>query len=122
MGKGIDAQVEELQRLLAERLRIRGRDLARQTRKAGRLLPRRIRADLAYAEQARGLLTHPKLRLMVDEAKVIEAQARAIAFLKTVDPGERRKTRLLGMAGVVSFNLIVIAAAFIVFLVWRGYV
>lgn len=122
MADRIEKQAETVRRLLDERLRIRGRDLSHQIRKAGRLLPRPVRNDLSFVSEARNMLTHPKLRLMVDEAKVEAALERSVVYLKTVDPSERRKDRLLGMAGVVAFNLIVVAAVLIGVLVWRGYV
>lgn len=122
MADRIEKQVETVRRLLDERLRIRGRDLSHQIRKAGRLLPRPVRNDLTYVAEAKRMLTHPKLRLMVDEAKVEAALDRSVVYLKTVDPSERRKDRLLGMAGVVAFNLIVVAAVLIGVLIWRGYV
>ncbi len=66
-------------------------------------------------------MAHPKLRLMVDEAKVEKAHKTLVEHLKTIDPVERRKTPVLGTLGVVSFNLIVVVVALVSFLIWRGY-
>lgn len=120
MGNRVAKQVEELRTLLEQRLRIRGRDLAHQTKKAGRLLPQRIRRDLGYVDQASNLLTHPKLYKMVDEGRVLAAARRVAAYLREVDPTERRKDRWLGIAGVVSFNLIIVFGLIVGVLLWRG--
>ena len=66
-------------------------------------------------------MAHPKLRLMIDESKVAKAHTSLVAHLKTIDPSERRKTRVLGVLGVISFNLILVFAALMAYLMWRGY-
>ena len=47
MSRDLDRLDADLGHLMEERLGIRGRSLAQQTRRAGRLLPRRIRRDLS---------------------------------------------------------------------------
>ena len=74
------------------------------------------------------MMDHPKLRTMVDQSKFERAHKALISHLKTIDPVlktidpvERRKTRILGVLGVISFNLILVVAALLIFLMWRGY-
>jgi len=121
-GGHAETYAEELRLLIEERLRIKGRTLDRALSRAGRLLPKWAQRDGLYVAQASHLMGHPKLRLMVDEAKLTKAHRAVADHLKTIDPAERRKTRVLGTLGVVSFNLILVVAAFIGFLIWRGYV
>ena len=58
---------------------------------------------------------------MIDEAKVTKAHRALVDHLKTIDPKERRKTRILKLLGAVSFNLLFVIAAFITYLWWRDY-
>ncbi len=117
----VDTYAEEVRRLIETRLRLKARTLDRALSKAGRLLPKWAHRDGAYLADAQRYLNHPKLRLMIDEAKAEQAYKALISYLETIDPKERRKTRILGTLGVVSFNLILVVAALIGFLVWRGY-
>jgi hypothetical protein len=121
MSRDLDRLDADLGRLMEERLGIRGRSLAQQTRRAGRLLPRRIRRDLSLIDRWQDMRRHPKLHHMVDEAALRAAADRVAAHLRDIDPAERRKDRLLGLAGVVSFNLIVVVALLLVVLGWRGF-
>lgn len=118
----VNKYVEEVRTLIEARLRIRGRTLEQQLKRAGRLLPSAMQREGRYLAQAATFMDHPKLRLMIDEAMVDTAHRRLVEHLKSIDPAERRKTRLLGIAGVISFNLIVVSGALIGWLVWRGYV
>lgn len=64
-------------------------------------------------------MIHPKLRMGVDVARTHRAHKNLVVYLKGIDPNERRKTKILGVLGVVSFNLIAVAIAFIALLMWR---
>ena len=118
----LTAKVAELEGLMTDRLRVRGGDLGAQVRKAGRLLPRRISRDARFLAEAVAMQQSPKLARMVDEARVAEAHASVRDFLKSVDPVERRKDRILGILGGLAFAFLVIAGAIIWVLRWRGYV
>lgn len=113
---------DNVRRLIEERLRIKGATLEKALSKAGRLLPKWAHREGRYLVQATQFSEHPKLRLTIDGVKVERAHKALIAHLKTIDPAERRKTRILGVLGVVSFNLIIVVTAFLAFLMWRGYV
>lgn len=113
--------MDEVRSLIEQRLRIKGATLEKALSRSGRLLPKWAQREGRYLSQAGHLMGHPKLRLMVDEAKVHKAHASLVEHLKTIDPAERRKTRILGTLGVVSFNVIVVAVALVSFLMWRGY-
>ncbi|MDC1500436.1 hypothetical protein N8388_04255 [Octadecabacter sp.] len=117
----VEKYTDEVKRLIEQRLRIKGATLDKALSRAGRLLPTWAQREGRYLTQAAQLMAHPKLRLMVDEAKVEKAHKTLVEHLKTIDPVERRKTRVLGTLGVVSFNLIVVVVALVRFLIWRGY-
>lgn len=121
-GGQVDKYAREVSALLEERLRIRGRSLEHQINRAGRLLPKAVQREARYIVQAARFMTHPKLRLMIDTAKVEKAHKTVVTHLRTIDPKERAKTRLLGILGVASFNVILVVAALIGYLIWGGYV
>ncbi len=121
-GGHVDKYADEVRNLIDARLRVRGKTLEQALSRAGRLLPKWAQREGRYLAQAAQFMGHPKLRLMIDEAKVEKAHTALVAYLESIDPDERRKTRVLGVLGVVSFNLILVAGALIGYLVWGGYV
>ncbi len=121
-GEIVAASIEEIQNLMRDRLRVRGSTLARQIDRTGRLLPRAIAREARYLAQAETLVQNPKLVRMVDPARLSAAREKVAAYLRGVDPDRRRRDRLLGMLGLVSFQILVIGAALVAWLVWRGIV
>ena len=49
------------------------------------------------------------------------AKEDALAWLATIDRAEIRRGALLGLAGVIVLNLLLVVAAFIAWIVWAGY-
>ena len=76
----LQTQVDEIRDLMATRLRVRGRTLARQVQKAGRLLPKAERRGAVYLAQAETIMAHPKLSRMVDVTKATKDYARLAEF------------------------------------------
>ena len=120
-GDSVNKYADEVHSLIEERLRIKGRTLEKALARAGRLLPKWAHREGRYLVQATQLMEHPKLRLMVDEAKVLKARDMLVTHLRSIDSKERRTTRVLGVLGVISFNLILVFAALMAYLLWRGY-
>lgn len=119
-GEMLQNQIAEVQQMMTERLRVRGRTLDQQVRKAGRLLPKGVRREATYLARAAMLSEHPKLSMMIDAAKATTAHARITEFLATVDPKDRAKGRILNFLGAVSLGLIVLFVLVIWILVQRG--
>ena len=107
--------------LIEERLGVRGRGLEAKLRRAGRMLPRWIRREAAQLVEAERRMGHPKLMMQTDPVLLETAYDRCETWLKTVDPAERRKDRVLGLLAVNSLNMIFVAAAFLSYLVWSGH-
>lgn len=120
-GAHIETYAEEVRLLIEKQLRIKGKTLDRAIARAGRLLPKWAQRDGRYLAQATQFMGHPKLRLMIDEAKIEKAHKDLITHLKKIDPSERRKDRVLSILGSVSFSLIAVAAGLFAYLLWRGY-
>jgi len=114
----LDAHIHELRDLMRDRLRIRGNSFDAQVRKAGRLLPRGIRAHATTLIEARRLAQNPKLARQIDQAGITGAHAAIRDHLMTIDPRERRKDRILGILGILAFNFLLLGAAFVTWLVW----
>lgn len=118
----ITAATAETSALMGERLGLRGATLAQRVARAGRMLPRRIRRDARYLAEAEGMASHPRLARLVDPDRFDAAQGALAAYLTTIDPSERRMTRIIGITAVIVFDLLVIALLVVVVLRWRGFV
>jgi hypothetical protein len=117
---GIDEKINDIRHLLVERLRVKGRSLSVQLRKAGRRLPRAVTREARYLAEVQSLAANPKLARRIDIAKVAAAHNRIREHLLAIDPKEARKDRILGLLGVLSFNLIVIFVLGVTLLWYRG--
>lgn len=115
-------KIAEIETLMRERFRIRKPDLDQQIRKAGRLLPYKIRKDMAVLSVASMLIQSPKLARRVEATRIEPACERVVDYLKTVDPAERRKDRILGFLGILAANFLVVLVVVVVVLRWRGLV
>ncbi|APE45280.1 hypothetical protein BOO69_04185 [Sulfitobacter alexandrii] len=120
--KEITARNRSLQQLLHEKLGVRGRDLDHALRRAGRLLPRRVRGQGARLVAAQKIAGNPRLVRQVDGGTFGRDHAEMSAHLAAIDVADRRKGRLLGIAAAVAANLLIVTTAFVVWLWWRGYV
>lgn len=119
-GEMLQNQSDEIRKLLETQLRVKGRSLAVQTRRAGRRLPRRLRRDVAAVIETQALMQNPKLARMADMGAASAAAERVIAHLKTVDPWERTKDRWLGILGAISAALI-FTFVVVIYVLWaRG--
>jgi len=108
--------------LIEERLGVSGAGLPAKLRRAGRLLPRHVRRDAQAVADALPLAENPKLMKQVDLPRLEAAERRVVAYLKTVDPAERRIGMAMGMLGGVAFSLLAVFALFVAVLIWRGLV
>ena len=118
--QGLSPQINEIRGLMEQRLRIRGRSLESQMRRAGRLLPRHIRREVRFLVQAAPMAGNPRLARMIDQDHAMKAYRQVVAYLMTIDPKQAARTRLLNLAGVVAFNLLLLFAIVVTILVWRG--
>lgn len=120
-GDDILERTDDIGRLITERLGLRGRTLDRQVRRAGRLLPRAVAREARFLAQAAQIAPNPRLLRMIDPAQLDRAHRTVRDHLLTVNPRDRRVTRVLGIATVIVFNLLVVLALVLTVLVWRGY-
>jgi hypothetical protein len=119
---GLSRQVDDIRALIDAKLGIRGRTLDHQLRKAGRLLPRAVQRDAHYLAQASLIAQNPKLARMIDQSRVEAAFLAVVTHLKAIDRGDAIKGRLLGIAGILAFNALLIGGLLVAYLVWKGIV
>lgn len=114
--------VDEVRAALADKLRVRGRSLAVQVRKAGRRLPRAVRRDAVYLVQTIGLVDNPKLARMIDMRRAQLAHRNILVFLETVDVAAERRGIALQIAASIALVLLVTGLLLLFVLVQRGFV
>lgn len=115
-------EIDGAREKLRHRLGARGKTLARALRRAGRSLPKPARQAGARLVMMQGMAENPRLRRLLDPSEVDAALAELNTHLDAVNVAERRKDRLLGFAGGVVFNLMLLGALIVALLRWRGIV
>ncbi|WP_371227219.1 hypothetical protein [Roseovarius sp. 2305UL8-3] len=118
--KELNQKVDTLSELLRSKLSVRGRTLEARLSQAGRTLPKRLHRAGQTIVDAQKKAAHPRLALTVDPDPVKAAYQEITAHLKTIDPADRRKGKLLNWLGGQVFNLMVIIALLVILLRWQG--
>ena len=109
-----------LNALLDEKLALRKGSLAQRATRAGRRLPGWARRNLHALDDAARMAGHPKLARMLNDADLEKAYTATVDHLKSINPKERRKDRILGILGGLAFNLLILLALGLALLRWRG--
>lgn len=122
MSEGLNHKIAEISALMKSQLRIRGRDLRAQYRRAGRLLPRAVRRDIRYLLETAALGDSPKLARMINADKVARAHRNTVSYLQGIDPKKRMWDRIFSIAASIALALIVVFAVTLYVLVQRGFV
>lgn len=117
----IDNQTSRLRQALRDVHGVRGKDLSTALKRAGRLLPAYVRKAGLEIVEVEKLGGNPKLLRRVDPSALKAAERVVMDHLDAIDVADRRKGKILGMLGVISFNIILVVAMFITWLVWAGY-
>lgn len=117
-----ESDIQAVRDKLRGRLGARGRNLAVQLRRAGRALPKPARLAGQRLADLQPMIAHPRLRLLVEQAEVSAALADLNEHLDGVNASERRKDQLLGLAGSIVGNLLLLVVLLVAFMRWRGLV
>lgn len=118
----LTARFDGLRALFDKHLEVRAPTLEQAIHRAGRQVPRRLRAPAARLVQAEQFAAHPKLMRRINHAEA-QADVQALsAYLKTQDMAQERTTRRLNALAGAAFNLLVVGGLFIAVLRWRGFV
>ncbi len=105
--------------LMEKRLRIGGHGLPAKLKRAGRLLPRRRRRDAQAVADALPMAESARLAKRIDLARLQAAERRVTAYLKGVDPRQRRIDMALRILGGIALGLLAATALFVGVLVWQ---
>lgn len=116
----IATKAETLRKAMHSKLSIKGRSFAGAVRRAGRLLPGRIRRQADVIIKAQELGGHPKLMRMVDQKAVDAAFKDIKGYLAGIDPAERKRSWWLKWTGLNVLNVLIVAVCFVIWLVWSG--
>lgn len=117
----IQQMSDRVAQLLEERLGLGGRDLSAKLKRAGRMLPKKVRDSGKLLVQAAHKAQNPKLLGQIDMGEVTEAYDVCVKHLIAIDPVGRRRDLFAGMVGSVGFGVLVLLVALFGFLAWRGY-
>lgn len=114
-------QADEIAALIGARLGVSGQGLEVKLRRAGRLLPRRIRRDAETVAEAARLSDHPRLAKRLSGRDHDKAYRDCKRFLERIDGSERIVRFALGIVTANALNVLVVGALLIAVLLWRGY-
>jgi hypothetical protein len=117
----IHQMADRVAQLLEERLGLGGRDLSAKLKRAGRMLPKKVRDSGKVLAAAAHKAQNPKLLGQIDMGDVTEAYEVCVKHLIAIDPVGRRRDLFAGMVGSVGLGVLVLAVALLGFLAWRGY-
>lgn len=112
----------EIDEMLAERLRVRGRSLSARVRRAGRMLPKPVRRAAAELIEAQQMAQNPHLATKLDGDAVGRAYETCRRHLSQVDPLAARSRARYNFASLVAAQVLIVAALAIAVMQWRGLV
>ncbi|WP_420569560.1 hypothetical protein [Thalassovita sp.] len=111
----------QLSKLMAQKMGHKSGPFDKRLAKSLRRAPASVKKAAQGFTQARQLTQHPKLRHQVDGPKLQVQFATLVDYLTRIDVADRRRGLILSTLGSVSFGLLVVFAAFMAWLIWRGY-
>ena len=117
----IQQMADRVSALMEERLGTRGKDLAAKLHRAGRRLPRKVRAAGDELAKAALMAQNPKLLLQIDHDATARAYDICLKHLSGINPRLRRLDGLVAVAASIAFSLLVLAVLVISLLRWRGF-
>ena len=116
----VQQMADRVAMLMEQRLRVGGKGLREKLKRGGRRLPRKVRRQAEYLAEVSELALHPKVQMMIDEARVAAAYDACVKYLNPLGASDRMKAALVGVGGSVAFALLVVAGGLIAVMVWRG--
>lgn len=121
-GRDITGMIETVQGLLHAKFGVRTGPLPRMLKRTGRRLPRRMHARAQALLKAEQLAGNPRLARQMDMTSLRQGFEALTAHLEAIDPVARRKDRLLKLAALLAFQVLLIGGVFVWWLWWSGHV
>ena len=116
----LEEMADGVARMMGRKLGLRGRDLTAKLRRSRRVLPGHVRAEAALLADAARRARDPRTMAQVDLGRASHAYAQCMAWLRVVNPRERRWHRLLDWAAGLAFQLLLLASLITALILWRG--
>jgi hypothetical protein len=113
-------RIEELEKMLQDKLGLRGKSLAQRLKKAGQRLPKRVQKAGRMIIGVQAVIANPKLARIQNQQAVDAAFSDFTAYLKPLNRKDQRKGFALGIAGDLVIRLILLAGAVLALLRWQG--
>jgi len=117
----VQQMADRVASLMEKRMNIAGKGLREKLRRGGRRLPRKVRREAEYLAEVAELAMHPKMQLMLDDARIATAYDTCVKYLNPLGASDRLKGAMLGVGGSIAFAVFVVVAGMIGVLVWRGF-
>lgn len=118
----IAARATRLQKGLETAFGVRARTLDKALRRTGRRLPRRLQKQAGIIVEAQGFGGNPKLLRRFDTAALNTAETQVLDYLNGIDRADARLGRILGIAGAMAFNLLLVLGLLVGWMWWTGVV
>jgi len=118
----INIRAEALRAQFHKKLGVKARTLEQALRKTGRRLPRNIRTQAAFIVDAVELQSNPKLARRLDPAAMEAAYVAVSKYLSAIDTAQIRRDMIIRWLALIAAQLLMVVAALVVWLWWRGYV
>lgn len=118
----IQSQIAQTVQLLRAKLGVKDKTLTASVRKAKRRLPRRIYKQAMMLASAEQMAAHPKLRLVLDTPKLVQASEEVQSHLSGINLADRRWGWFLSFLGSLALGFLALAVLAVVVLRWRGFI
>lgn len=116
----VSRKTDDLRVKLEKHLGVKASNFRHAVKRAGRMLPRRLRKQAQMLIEAEDMASHPKLARRIDTSHVAAALRDMNAYLDAQNLAEKRKTRVLGIVAGLAFNLLIFGVLLLIVLRWRG--
>lgn len=116
-----EASIRGLAHRMSKAFGVKGDSLAEVAGRAGRKLPRRVRADVAILVEAEKLAEHPRLSRRIDPRRIRRAERRVNRYLDRISPASARWGAVLDEVAKIAFLLVTAVLAVFFTLLYRGY-
>jgi len=118
----IQQMADRVSTLIETRMKVSGASLEVRLKRTGNRLPRKVRDAVEALVQATEMAQNPKLLMQIDHEAVAIAYDIAVRHLNGIGRSARRRGMLLDAGARVAFALLVLGAAVLGLLHWRGFI
>ena len=117
----VSAITEALAGQMSRQLRVKGDGLAEVTARAGRKLPKRLRAEAEILIKAEAMAKNPKLARLVNPSQIRKSERKLLKFLGRQSPASERRGEILDLIAKIAFVIFVVVLIAFFTLLNRGF-